>query len=102
MKILGSKLRSTYIKKVFGDPLSSGGDGCAPLVKSEPVFQSDHQEDVHYTSGYRSWRGRRRGRGRSSTTSPGYKQEVSNPGNGANPVDKDGRLFNNMQKIGLT
>ena len=44
------------IQKIFGDP-SGDKNGCAPLVKSEPVFHSHHSEDVNYTSGYRGWRG---------------------------------------------
>ena len=33
------------------------------MIKCEPVFPSSHLEDVHYTSGYRGWRGRGQGRG---------------------------------------
>ena len=40
------------IHKLFGDP-SGDKNGCAPLVKSEPVFHSHHSEDVNYASGYR-------------------------------------------------
>ena len=76
------------IKKIFGDPTSGGGDnGGAPLVKSEPVFQSSHLEDVNYTSGNRVWRGRGRGRSRGYNTSTGSRHERSS--SGMTPVDKD-------------
>ena len=97
------------IKKIFGDPTSGGGDnGGAPLVKSEPVFQSSHLEDVNYTSGNRVWRGRGRGRIRSYNTGTGPSQDRSstgmNPVNNTgsrqersssrmNPVDKDGNVM---------
>jgi len=82
------------IKKIFGDPTSGGGTNSAPSIKSEPVFQSDHNEDVNYTSGmsgYRSWRGRRRGRGRSYGMNDGSRQDV--PTSGTNPVDRDGKIL---------
>ena len=79
------------IQKIFGDP-SGDGNGNTPPVKSEPVFQSDHSEDVNFTSGYRSgWRSQNRG-----VRSRGYmnnRSQRGRPGYGKNPVDKDGNLF---------
>ena len=79
------------IQKIFGDP-SGDGNGNTPSVKSEPVFQSDHSEDVNFTSGYRSgWRSQNRG-----VRSRGYmynRSQQGRPGYGKNPVDKDGNLF---------
>ena len=52
------------IQKTFGDPAASEGSGGAPAVKSEPVFETKH-EDVYQSA---SSRGRGRGgkhRGRS-------------------------------------
>ena len=82
------------IKKIFGD--TGSGDNSIPSVKNEPVLQSSHQEDVHYTSGnvgYRNWRGRGRGRGRGGGTSTNtdYRQDKSN--SRTNPVDKDGKIL---------
>ena len=76
------------IKKIFGDSASGGGDNSAPSVKSEPVFQSGH-EDVNYTSGYRNWRGNGRGKGRGVNVNSGSRQETQNYR--TNPVDKDGK-----------
>ena len=78
------------IKKIFGGPTSGGSDGGgAPLVKSEPVFQSSHLEDVNYTSGNRVCRGR--GRSRGYNTGAGSRQERAS--SGMNPVDKDGKMM---------
>ena len=62
------------IKKIFGDTASGGGDVGAPSVKSEPVFQSGH-EDVNYTSGFRNLRGKGRGKGRGVNANSGSRQE---------------------------
>ena len=45
------------IQKMFGDPAPSEGSGGAPAVKSEPVFETKH-EDVYQPT---SSRGRGRG-----------------------------------------
>ena len=90
------------IQKIFGDP-SNDSNGSAPAIKSEPVFYSDHSEDVHYTSGYRGWCSQgRRGRGRSYTYNRGYTNNRGGSGytyrsqqGGSNyrrnPFDKDGQ-----------
>ena len=78
------------LMNIFGDPASGAGDNGAPSVKSEPVFQSGH-EDVNYTSGYRNWRGRGRGKGRGFIAGNGPRQDRSN--SGTNPLDRDGRIM---------
>ena len=79
------------IQKIFGDP-SGDGHGNAPSVKSEPVFQSDHCEDVNYNNSFRSWRGQRRsGRGRGFGTFSRYRS--GGTGYGKNPVGQDGKVL---------
>ena len=82
------------IQKIFGDP-SNDNNRSAPAIKSEPVFHSDHSEDVHYTSGYRGWRGQgRRGSYNRSQQGSGYmynRFQQSGSSYRRNPFDKDGQ-----------
>ena len=79
------------IQKIFGDP-SGDGTGSTPSVKSEPVFHSDHYEDVNYTSGFRGWRGQRRG-GRGHGFGTFNRSQPSGTSYRKNPVDRDGNLL---------
>ena len=111
------------IKKIFGDSTSGdGNDGGvpavrsepvfqashhvgAPAVRSEPVFQAGHHEEVNYTSGSSSWRGRGQGRGqgrgRGYNMNNGPRQYRPNYGpnniyrssSGTNPVDREGKIL---------
>ena len=45
------KYESKKIKKLFGDPAASEGNGGgAPAVKSEPVFENEHEDVYQSTS----------------------------------------------------
>ena len=75
-------------QKIFGDPAASEGSGGAPAVKSEPVFETKH-EDVYEST---SSRGRGRGgkhRGRSQVrfrTGETINRQ-------SNPISKDGKVL---------
>ena len=45
------------IQKVFGDPAASEGSGGAPAVKSEPVFETKHEDVYQSTSSHGHGRG---------------------------------------------
>ena len=76
------------IQKMFGDPAASEGSGGAPAVKSEPVFETKH-EDVYQPT---SSRGRgRRGKHRGRSHVKFRTGETVNRQD--NPIGKDGKVL---------
>ena len=80
----------TCILKIFGGPSSEGGEGSVPSIKSEPVFQTTH-EDALQNNWRNNWRSRGRGarnRGRGFNTS-----SFKDGDNKSNPCGKDGKVL---------
>ena len=76
------------IQKMFGDPAASEGSGGAPAVKSEPVFETEH-EDVYQSTSSRgqSRRGKRRSR---SQVRFRTGEIINRP---SNPIGKNGKVL---------
>ena len=85
------------IMKIYGEPGTDGGEGSAPSIKSEPVFQTTH-EDALQSSWRGGWRSRGQGgrnRGGAYSRGGGYSSYGSST-EGAekvNPVGRDGRVL---------
>ena len=76
------------IQKIFGDPAASEGSGGAPAVKSEPVFETKHEDVYQSTSSHGHSRGGKR-RGRSQVrfrTGETINRQ-------SNPIGKDGKVL---------
>ena len=86
------------ITKIYGEPGAEGGESVAPSIKSEPVFQTTH-EDALQSSWRGSWRGRGRGgryRGGASNRGGGYGSYGSSSEGMAekvNPMGRDGKVL---------
>ena len=79
------------ITKIFGDPGADGGEGSAPSIKSEPVFQTNHEDALHS-----SWRGGWRGRGRGGRNRGGGYNSYGSSNEGSqrtNPFGRDGKVL---------
>ena len=76
------------IQKIFGDPAASEGSGGAPVVKSEPVFETKHEDVYQSTSSCGHGRGRQH-RGRSQVRF--RTEETIN--RQSNPIGKDGKVL---------
>ena len=79
------------IMKIFGEPGTDGGEGGAPSIKSEPVFQTNHEDALQS-----SWRGGWRGRGRGGRYRGGGSNSYGSSNEGTqktNPFGRDGKVL---------
>ncbi len=79
------------IQKIFSDPSSCGTDGSStPAVKSEPVFNAQHEVYQTVYNNSHGWRGHGKGnRGRSLKN---FNRSQSGNSN-SNPIDKYGKIL---------
>ncbi len=79
------------IQKIFGDQSSCGTDGSsAPAVKSEPVFNAQHEVYQSVSNNSHGWRGH--GKGNRGQSSKNFNRSQSGNRN-SNPIDKDGKIL---------
>ena len=95
-KMTYEKMKSCILK-IYGETGSDGGEGSAPSIKSEPVFQTNHEDALQS-----SWRGGWRSRGRGGRNrrgaygqGSGYRTRspVTEGTERVNPVGKDGYIM---------
>ena len=85
------------IMKIYGETGTDGGESIAPSIKSEPVFETTH-EDALQSSWRGGWRSRGRGgrnRGGAYGQGSGYstRSPVTEGTERVNPVGRDGNIM---------